>query len=163
MAHSLVVRMVQGVLAVTAACGIAGATGLGWGTGHAPGPGMFPGIASVALLILTLVGMTRPVGIASRITPIESVAGDAKDEATNVRRLTAYVVGLLVAAFTFGFFGYPLSAALALLIMLVAGERVRVWRAVLITVLAVAATWAVFSLLLDVPLPMMPPLLRGLS
>jgi len=46
-------------------------------------------------------------------------------------------------------------------VMLVAGERVRLAKALVITLLAVVATWGLFAGLLDVPLPMVPPPLRG--
>lgn len=151
---------VQVALGVVAVCGIAGATTLGWGTGDAPGPGMFPGLASVVLLVFTVAGIARRL----RGTPVAAVGVGHADEheGSNVPRLVAYVAALLLAAFTFRTLGYPLSAALALLVMLVAGERVAIGRAVLITVLAVSATCALFALLLDVPLPMLPTFAGGL-
>lgn len=155
---------VQGTLLVVAASGIVGATSLGWGTGDAPGPGMFPGIASVVLLVFTLGGLARHWRSTSRTpAPAPGDEDGAAGEGANLARLLAYAAALLLAAFTFEPLGYPLAAAAALLVMLVAGERVRLARALLITVIAVAATWGLFAALLDVPLPMLPAALRGLS
>lgn len=151
---------VQVALGVVAVCGIVGATALGWGTGDAPGPGMFPGLASVVLLVFTSAGIARRL----RGMAVETAGVGPADEheGNNVPRLVAYVGALLLAAFTFQTLGYPMSAALALLVMLVAGERVTIGRAGLITLLAVGATCALFALLLDVPLPMLPTFVGGL-
>jgi len=153
---------VQGTLLLVAASGIVGATSLGWGSGDAPGPGMFPGIASVLLLVFTLGGLVRQLRSTSR-TPAPAAGDEAGEagEGANPARLLAYAAALLLAAFTFESLGYPLAIALALMVMLVAGERVRLAKALVITLLAVVATWGLFAGLLDVPLPMVPPPLRG--
>lgn len=136
--------VVQCALVAVALAGLAGASQLGWGTGASPGPGMFPGIASATLLVFNLLAMVRPG------------ASPADEEGGHPRRLLAYAAALLVAAFGLGILGFPLATALAVLIMLVPGEGLPARRALVVAVLAVAGTVAVFHGLLGVPLPLLP-------
>jgi putative tricarboxylic transport membrane protein len=141
----IVQKAVQLLLMAVAVAGLFGSNNLGWGSGDAPGPGLFPGIASVMLLVLAGAGFaTRPPSLRA---PTEPIA---------LRRLGWYVAGVVLAGTLFAVLGYPMAAALALIVILIGGERLTWWRACIVAVLAVGATTALFMFLLDVPLPIAP-------
>lgn len=104
-----------------------------------PGPGVMPTALGVIILVLAVISFFRP--------EIERI------ELPNIRRILIILAALIAYAVLLEPVGYIVSTALLLGILLMAfAERRRWWQPV--TAIAVAfATYAIFRLVLSVPLP----------
>jgi putative tricarboxylic transport membrane protein len=133
------------VLIAIAVIGFSGALSLGLWQGPMPGSGLFPLISSVLLAILALIDFAARLRSSAAVAPKLSW-----------RRPAVYVASLLVFACSMTPLGFFLAATLGTGIALRFAER-RPWRVtVAVTLCAVAGVWALFELVLGVPLPHAP-------
>jgi putative tricarboxylic transport membrane protein len=126
------------------------ALGIAWesrrlplGTHHGPGPGYFPLLLAAALAVLALVVLVRGRAAA----PLGSLDWGEAPQAVAVMATAAF------AALALERLGYRLTVLVALIFLLGAVERRRLWVVGLVAgVMALGSFW-VFDSLLRVPLP----------
>lgn len=114
---------------------------LGLWVDEEPGPGLFPFVCAALLLAFVSVRLVQD-WVRSPATTV-----------TQRRRLALYVAALITAATLFDGLGFPLTALIALLAILIAGEELPLRRALAISITLVLATIALFDVALNVPLP----------
>jgi putative tricarboxylic transport membrane protein len=116
-----------------------------WGD-FQPGPGLFPAIAA-GLAVLCALGAFGGALFAAR------GAVPARGEAPVWRRLLVYVAILLLWAASFSTLGFVVSGAVALTLLMRAGEGMGWPHSLGIAGLIIALGWLLFEVLLGVPLP----------
>ncbi len=115
-------------------------TRLGLGTLRQPGPGLWPFLVSLALCVFAVASL---LGDRGEIDP----------DTLPLRRMLLGVLSLALYILGFEYLGVVLPTLLVLLLWLRVLAR-ETWRSSLvIAVASTAALWAIFDLLLGVPLP----------
>ena len=131
-------------LAGIALAGMTGGLRLGLWSDEDPGAGLFPFFCAAMLVAFLLIRLARG---RKGLTPV------MEPGAKNPVRLALYVAALVTVALLFDALGFPLAAAIALLLVLISAEKVPPIRAVAISACMVAATVILFDYALNVPLP----------
>jgi len=137
-ALALFVVLAVGALGVAA---LVGSLKVGIWDRAGPGPGLFPLLASTLIVGCTALRL---------LTKFQLVQTDT---APHWRRLGFYVAALLALVVLFWTLGFPLSCALALMVMVYLGERRPLLQSVVFAVAATAASLVLFDFILSVPLP----------
>ena len=125
------------ILSLTGLAAIALAWGYGFWSFGSPGAGLMPAAAGIIVICASVADMRR-----SQLTSWMPS-----------HRLLAHVAALIALPFATLALGMLIALAVYLCVVLCVIERLRLWNAVLVTVLAVAGCYLLFERLLSVPLP----------
>jgi putative tricarboxylic transport membrane protein len=141
-------RAVPLVLLVAAGVYLTLALRLPFGAAERPGAGFYPVIVAVFALVVALAATASAV----RGLPGADGAAAAKLDAASRRRVVISVVALAAFCLVLPWVGYPASAfAFVAVVLRYLGAR---WTTALLTgALSSAASYGLFAVLLDVPLP----------
>jgi putative tricarboxylic transport membrane protein len=141
-------RAVPLVLLVAAGVYLTLALRLPFGAAERPGAGFYPVIVAVFALVVALAATAS----AFRGLPGADGAAAAKLDAASRRRVVISVVALAAFCLVLPWVGYPASAfAFVAVVLRYLGAR---WTTALLTgALSSAASYGLFAVLLDVPLP----------
>jgi hypothetical protein len=138
-------RAVPLVLLVTAGVYLTLALGLPFGAAARPGAGFYPVIVAVFAIVVALAATASAFRGASG-------AGGLQLDAASRRRVVISVVALVAFCLALPWVGYPAAAfAFVTVVLRYLGGR---WPTALLTgALSSAGSYALFAVLLDVPLP----------
>ena len=131
-------------LAGIAIAGMTGGLRLGLWSDEEPSAGLFPFFCAAMLLAFLVFRLARG---RTGLTPV------MEPGAKNPVRLALYVAALVAMASLFDALGFPLAAAIALVLVLIFAERVPPVRAAAISACMLVATVILFDFALNVPLP----------
>ena len=144
----MLARAVPLVLLVAAGVYLTLALRLPFGAAERPGAGFYPVIVAVFALVVALAATAS----AFRGAPGADGAAAAKLDAASRRRVVISVVALVAFCLVLPWVGYPAAAfAFVAVVLRYLGAR---WTTALLTgALSAAASYGLFAVLLDVPLP----------
>lgn len=142
----------QGVLAALGLYVSAAAWDLGvWEIGE-PGAGLFPLIFGATLALLGSLAVARSVLVANAKPAARS--GAENDGACAIPyRLAVYLAALVAYAALFEVLGFVVSTAFVFMAILVLAERMLLWKSIAITIVAIVASYLLFTTFLSVPFP----------